>query len=242
MRKTIMLLAVVLCSMSTIAFGAQSTVVGFDGGSDGGFSGNAFFEESGGNPGGVAHHLNDSYFNELRTGAVGEPANADFLGDYSSYASVTFSFDIKTNFLNDFAGNPIARSIGIALKDRDIEGPNGPSGVYIEVGIVGVDFTGEWTTLSVTIEDPASVTLPAGWIGFGDEDPDNYWAPILPEGATFASVLASVDEFDVTGAAPGYFYSSAYWDVLIDNITVEVEGTVSVDDQRSMSSVKALYR
>jgi len=242
MRKLIMLLAVALCSMSTIAIGASSTVVGFDDGSNGGFSGNAFFEAAGGNPGGVAHHLNDSYFNDLRTGAVGEPANPDFLGDYSSYGSVTFSFDIKTNYLNDYMENPIVRSIGIALKDRDIEGPSGPSGVFFEVGLVGVAYTGEWTTLSVTIDDPASTTLPDGWIGFGDEDPDNYYAPILPAGATFASVLASVDEFDVTGAVPGYFFTSAYWDVLIDNITVEVEGTVSTEETRSLSAVKALYR
>lgn len=242
MRKLIMLLAVAVCSMSTIAIGASSTVVGFDDGSDGGFTGNAYFEATGGNPGGVAHHVGDFFFNDLRTGAVGEPANVDFLGDYSSYESVTFSFDIKTNFLNDFAGNPIARSIGIALKDRDIEGPSGPSGVFYEIGLVGVNFTPEWTTLSVTIENPMSNTLPAGWIGFGDEDPDNFYAPILPAGATFATVLAGVDEFDVTGAVPGYFFTNAFWDVLIDNITVTVEGTVSTQERSSLSAVKALYR
>jgi hypothetical protein len=240
MRRMITLLAVAICALTTIAYGASITLVGFDGGSDGGFSGNAFIEATGGNPGGVAHHFNDSFFNDLRTGASGEPANEDFLGDYSSYASVTFSFDIKTNFLNDFMGNPIARSIGIALKDRDIMGPSGASGVFFEVGLVGVNFTGEWTTLSVTIDDPMSATLPAGWIGFGDEDPNTY-APILPAGASFASVLASVDEFDVTGAVPGFFFTNAFWDVQIDNITVTWDGSVSTQT-RSWSSVKAMFR
>ena len=215
--------------------------MGFDSGTDGGFTGNAYFEEAGGNPGGVAHHLNDSFFNDLRTGAVGEPANEGFLGDYSSYVSVTFSFDIKTNSLDDFMGNPIARSIGIALKDRDIMGPSGASGVFFEVGIVGVNFTGEWTTLSVTIDDVTSETLPDGWIGFGDEDPSTY-APILPAGATFASVLAGVDEFDVTGAVPGYFFTNAYWDVLIDNVTVEVEEGGVATESTTIGQLKSLFR
>jgi hypothetical protein len=242
MRKMITLLVIAICSLSTMALGAETTVVGFDGGSDGGFTGNAFFEATGGNPGGVAHHLNDSFFNELRTGAVGEPSNDGFLGDYSSYESVTFSFDIKTNSLTDFIGNPIARPIGIALKDHDIQGPSGASGVFFELGVISVDATGEWTTLSVTIEDPMSATLPDGWIGFGDEDPNNFWAPILPAGATFATVLAGVDEFQVTGAVPGYFFGNAFFDVLIDNITVVVEEGGVATETTSLSSLKAMFR
>lgn len=241
MRKLITLLAVAICSLSVVAYGAENTIVGFEGGSNEGFTGNAFFEATGGNPGGVARHFNDSFFNDLRTGAVGEPANEGFLGDYSSYASVTFSFDIKTNFLNDFIGNPIARPIGIALKDRDITGPSGPSGVFFEIGIVGVNFTGEWTTLSVTIDDPMAADLPAGWIGFGDEDPGTF-GPILPAGASFASVLASVDEFDITGAVPGYFFTNAYWDVLIDNITVTVDDGPVATEQITFGHLKSLYR
>ena len=240
MRRIITVLAIAMCSLTTIAYGAASTIVGFDGGNNEGFTGNAFFEATGGNPGGAARHLNDSFFNDLRTGATGEPANTDFLGDYSAFTSVTFSFDIKTNMLDDFAGNPIARPIGIALKDRDIMGPSGASGVFFEIGVVGVNFTGEWTTLSVTILDPASATLPAGWIGFGDEDPTTF-APVLPAGASFASVLASVDEFDITGAVPGYFFTNAFWDVQIDNITVEWDGSVSTQT-RTWSSVKAMFR
>lgn len=241
MKRMITLVAIAILSLSTVAFGAETTTVGFDDGSDGGFIGNAYFEASGGNPGGVAHHLVESFFNDLRTGAVGEPANEGFLGDYSTYSTVTFSFDIKTNSLTDYSGGQISRLIGIALKDRDIEGPSGASGVFFEMGVVSVNATGEWTTLSVTIEDPMSATLPDGWIGFGDEDPETYM-PILPEGATFASVLAGVDEFDITGAVPGFFFGFANFDVLIDNVSVVVEEGGVATQASSLSSVKAIFK
>lgn len=215
------------CVLAATASAASTTVVGFDGGDDGGFSGNALFEATGGNPGGAARHVTDLFFNELRTGGVSEPANAAFLGDYSSYSDVEFSFDLKTNMLTDFIGNPIARPVGIMLIDRDIQGPSGPSGIFIETGIIGSNFTPDWTTMSATIADPTSTTLPAGWIGFGDEDA-NTFEPILPAGATFASVLAGVDEFRITGAVPGFFFGHANWDVQIDNISVTVPEPASL--------------
>ncbi|MCA9309993.1 MAG: hypothetical protein KDA21_02245 [Phycisphaerales bacterium] len=213
--------AIGVAVFTTAVTAAGTTVVGFDGGSNGGFTGNAVFEASGGNPGGAARHITDLFFNDLRTGGLGEPANQNFLGDYSSFTDIEFSVDVKTNMLDDFIGNPIARSVGIMLIDRDIQGPDGASGVFFELGLLGVNFTPDWTTLSVTIADPTVSGLPAGWIGFGDTDP-NTFEPILPPGATFASVLAGVDEFRVTGAVPGFFYTNAFWDVQVDNISVTV--------------------
>jgi hypothetical protein len=75
--------------------------------------------------------------------------------------------------------------------------------------------------MSVTIDDPASATLPPGWIGFGDEDPMTF-EPILPPGATFATVLAGVDQFTITGAVPGFFFTDADYDMRIDNVAVTV--------------------
>ena len=217
------------CLFTSSAFSATTTVAGFDEGSNDGFMGNALFEAAGGNPGGAARHVTDLFFNELRTGALGEPANPAFLGDYSSYTDVEFSVDVKTNMLDDFIGNPIARPVGVMLIDRDIQGPDGASGVFFEMGILGVGFTPDWTNLSVTIADPTSPTLPAGWIGFGDTDL-NTFEPKLPAGASFASVLAGVDEFRITGAVPGFFFGSAFWDVQVDNIAVTVPepGTASL--------------
>ncbi len=239
MRKMATFMAIAVFSFALEASAASSTMVGFDGGDPSGFSGNALFEATDGNPGGAARHVTDLFFNELRTGAVGEPANPAFLGDFSAFPSVTISVDVRTNMLTDFIGNPIVRSIGVSFKDRDITGPSGPSGVFFELGLIGESITPGWTTYAVTIDDPTSATLPPGWIGFGDEDPGTF-EPILPAGATFASVLASVDEFQVTGAVPGFFYGFAFWDVQIDNITL-MTGPVSVEP-RSWTSLKALYR
>ena len=65
--------------------------------------------------------------------------------------------------------------------------------------------------------------MPAGWIGFGAEDP-NTFEPILPQGSTSTSVLASVDEMWITGAVPGFFFSNAIFDVRIDNVALETDG------------------
>ena len=204
-----------------------STVVGFDGGSNGGFQGNAFFEPIGGNPDGRARHLSpDLFFNDLRTGAIGEPTNAAFLGDYSAFTDITLSFDMRVDTLRDELGNQITRSIGIKLIDRDIQGTSGSSGVFFELDLISESRQDGWTTLSVTIADPTQAALPAGWIGFGEENPITF-EPVLPAGATFASVLASVDEMHITGAVPGFFFRAASFDVSIDNISLVVPAPAS---------------
>ncbi len=212
--------AALTCLSTTTAFAASTTVAGFDGGSDDGFIGNAFFVPTGGNPGGNAHHAASLFFNDLRTGGVGEPANPSFLGDYSPFAEVTLGFDVKTFSLADFIGNQIVRTIGIRLVNRDIQGPDGDSGVFYDAGLIGLDPNPDWETRSVTF-DPTSSTLPPGWIGFGDTDP-NTFEPLLPPGVTFGDILAGVDEFAVTGAVPGFFFTDAFYDVRLDNISVLV--------------------
>src|SRR5262245_24132970 len=168
---------------------AMTTVAGFDGGSDSGFQGNALFEASGGNPGGVAHTNDLVEFPSLRTGAIGEPSNPGFLGDYSGFSNVSFSVDVKTVSLQDFFGDEISRPFGVMLIDRDIQGTDGPSGVYFQLGELGVNFNPDWTSYSVTIANPASPTMPAGWIGFGSTNMQTFETE-LPAGATFATVLA----------------------------------------------------
>jgi hypothetical protein len=225
MKKTTFITAAAIAAISMLAspsYAASNALVGFDGGTNDGFQGNAYFEATGGNPGGNAHHLAPDFFGtSLRTGALGEPANPSFLGDYSSFDEVTFELELRVDVLRDFIGNPIFREIGIALRDRDIQGPSGASGVFFTLDVIGESLQPDWTNLSVTIDDPTSPTLPAGWIGFGDEDP-NTFEPILPAGATFATVLAGVDEFEITTFVPGYFYTSANTDIRIDNIRVTV--------------------
>jgi hypothetical protein len=209
-----------LCTMPAAALAASSTLVGFDGGSDGGFTGNAFFEANNGNPGGNAHFLIENFGIELRTGGIGEPVNPGFIGDYSGFGQITFGFDVKVNSLV-FGGNQIAREIGIELLDRDIQGPDGASGIFFLLDYISLATHGDWTTLSVTIDDPTQAELPDGWIGFGDYDPETF-EPILPDGATFASVLAGADEFRVTSYQPGWFYGFTDFNVQVDNVFVTV--------------------
>ena len=207
--------------LSLPVLGQSSTSVGFDGGNDEGFIGNAFFESTGGNPGGKARHLVVNFFTSLRTGGIGEPLNPAFVGDYSASGPVTFSLDVRVDVLTSTTGLPIQRPLGIALIDRDIQGPSGPSGVFFTLGVLSSSVQSNWTTLAVTIDDPTSTTLPPGWVGFGDEDP-NTFEPILPAGASFATVLAGVDSFEITGAVPGFFFGFANFDVRIDNVAVEL--------------------
>lgn len=223
--RLVLLSAALLSAHGSFALAQSSTVVGFDGGSNGDFTGNFFFEPTGGNPDGSAHLFLTTFFPSLRTGDVGGPANMNFLGDYSSFGDVTFSMDVKVDMLTDFIGNPTFRPLGIALVDRDVLGPSGPSGVFFELAVLSESGQANWTALSVTIDDPTATTLPPGWIGFGDDDPSTF-APILPAGATFASVLASVDEVRITGAVPGFFFSNANFDMRIDNVAVTLPGGI----------------
>ena len=220
-------IAVAITGLAGMAHAAENTVATFDGGSNDGFSGNALFEPTGGNPGGVARTDGQINFTSLRTGGVGEPSNAGFLGDYSGFTNVSFSVDVKTNSLTDFIGNQSFRPIGVRLINRDIQGDSGPAGVYFQLGTLSVFDNPEWTTLSVLIEDPTSTTLPAGWAGFGSEDP-NTFAPQLPAGSTFADILANVTEFQISGAVPGFFFGPVFADYSIDNISVTVPAPAGV--------------
>ncbi len=211
---------VVLCvSLCATEINADVTV-GFDGGDPSGFIGNAVFESVGGNPGGNAH-INQGgpfFFPEIRTGGLGEPSNPAFLGDFSAFNQVTIGFDVRVDSITDFIGNEIPRPFGIMLIDRDIMGPSGPSGVFFETPALSASIQDDWTNYSVSF-DPRSTELPDGWIGFGDEDM-NTFEPIFPEGASFASVLAGVDEFRLTGGVPGFFFNDAFFDVRIDNVSI----------------------
>jgi hypothetical protein len=201
------------------ASAVSTTSVGFDGGSDGGFVGNAFFEDTGGNPGGNAHFFVQAFGLSLRTGEPGNPVNDGFVGDYTLFPSVTFSVDIQVNSITNFFGGQIAREIGITLLDNDIQGPSGPAGVYVPLAVISAATTSDWTTLAVTIEDTSSTMLPPGWIGFGDEDP-NTFEPILPDGVTFTSLLAGIDVFQLTTFVPGFFFTDANYDVRVGNLSV----------------------
>lgn len=43
---------------------------------------------------------------------------------------------------------------------------------------------------------------------------------MLPEGATFATVLAGVDEFHMTTIEPGFAFGFTIFDLRVDNVSV----------------------
>ena len=211
---------------------ADTTTVGFDGGNADGFVGNFVFDAAGGNPGGTARMVPvGNQFPSLRT-----TTNSALIGDFSSFDSVTFGFDVRVDSITDFIGNEIFRPLGFRLVDNDIQGGSGSSGVFFEIRDefgdpipLGAVIQDDWTHYEVTIGDLTAAALPPGWIGFGEEDP-NTFEPILPNGASFATVLAGVDSFELSGAVPGFFFNDANFDIRIDNITVT---TTSVPEPTS---------
>jgi hypothetical protein len=200
-----------------------TTVVGFDGGSNGEFQGNAFFEATMGNPGGNAHFLLKTFGIELRTGSPGGPSNSNFLGDYQASGLVTVGVDVQVNTIN-FFGTEVGRNLGFVFVDHDVVGPGGPAGLWFGLGEISANATSNWTHFELTIDD-FPVVLPQGWIGFGDEDPMTF-TPILPVGATFASVLSGVDEFRISTFEPGFFYGFTNFDVRVDNVSITVGSSV----------------
>jgi MYXO-CTERM domain-containing protein len=145
--------------------------------------------------------------------------NQDFLGDLTRYgSSIEVSIDIKTNSIASFNGE-VPRELVVEFRDYD--NPNGLpwTSAWYTLGVIGSNFNPEWTTFSVIIDDTSALDLPAGWGGYGDEDP-NTFEPILPEGRTFASVLESVDELAFTTFVPGFFFGFTSMDLQIDNISI----------------------
>ncbi|HQY89569.1 MAG TPA: hypothetical protein PK402_13030 [Tepidisphaeraceae bacterium] len=171
-----------------------------------------------GNPGAHLQVINtDTFGLNLRN-----DSNAEVLGDYTSKfaGGVNLSVDIKAESIQ-FFGDEVGRDVAVELVDFNPEGSDYPwTSVWYNLGTIqATPAESDWQTLSVTIADPSSTSLPAGWGGYGAEDPVTF-EPILPADRTFASVLASVDEVRFTTFVPGFFFGFTNFDVRYDNVTV----------------------
>ncbi len=141
--------------------------------------------------------------------------NQAFLGDYTQSGTVTLGIDVLASTIT-FEGREVPRQMVVQLIDYDNPAGDAPyTSVWYDLGTIQAG-TG-WQHLSVTIGDTSSTTLPAGWGGDGATVGDG---PGLPDGRTFADVLASVDEVRFTTAVPGYLYGYTYYDVSVDNISI----------------------
>lgn len=173
-----------------------------------------FERPTGGNPG---EHLE---FIMVDTFGVNlhNDSNPAVLGDYARFGTVTLGVDVKAESIQYF-GSEVERHVVVELLDLNAPGSDYPwTSVWYDLGTISAA-QNAWQTFSVTIADPTATALPAGWGGYGAEDPVTF-EPILPADRTFASVLASVDEVRFTTFVPGYFYGFTNYDLRYDNVNV----------------------
>ena len=207
------------CVVAAAAAFAQPVVVTFADGTQGwegpqGPGGATQIVATGGNP----DERFRTVFNNFGI-TFSNDVNSAFLGDYSRFSSVTISFDIKVDRV-EFFGQPVTRPLLIDLRDNDPpESPYPWNSVYFSFPPIDGATDVGWQTRSVTITDTESQTLPSGWRGYGDEDPQTF-EPRLPPGVTFADVISSVETIAITTLEPGYFFGFTDFDVSVDNITI----------------------
>lgn len=196
---------------------AQDTTVTFDQGFEGwvgpsGDAGATTLEPKGGHPGAHARIVFNDFGITFRNSS--HPA---FVGDFGQYDSITLSIDVKVEDIS-MLGNPVPRSLIVDFRSISLAADGYPwTSVWHELTLMqsGQD----WATYSVTV-DPRSTTLPDGWAGYGAEDPDTA-EPMLPDGVTFADVMATTEEMAFTTLVPGFVFGFADHDVRIDNIRIQ---------------------
>lgn len=150
-------------------------------------------------------------------------ASNPLIGDVSRHGGeLRVQVDVRVFALRNFFGNRIPPSyFPLVLQLVDVGDPNDfeddASVYYVGAGLP-TEGAG-WQTRNFVIPDPTSATLPDGWGGTGYEDPDTFELR-LPDGRTYADVLASVDEVRLTTFVPGYFYGFNFWEVGFDNVEI----------------------
>lgn len=211
--------AAVMASLATLALPALAdTTTTFDNGLEGwSISGRTDINPTGGNPGANLNGLLIDVF-----GAdIRNETNDAFRGDLTRYGMFELSMDIKVNSITFGAGNEVPRDLVVELRDNTNNNGLPYTSVWFNLGTLQAQPGGDndWQTYSVVIDDPFETALPAGWGGFGDEDPTTF-EPILPADRTFTSVLQSVDSVHFTTFVPGFFFGFTNFDIQVDNITI----------------------
>ncbi|PZQ09999.1 MAG: PEP-CTERM sorting domain-containing protein [Rhodanobacter denitrificans] len=207
---------VVLGLLTAPLVSAQTATVTFDAGWDGwagpqGSGGATTIEAEGGNPGAHAHTVFNNFGITFST-----DANTAFLGDYGTATSVTLSVDVKVDSIT-MIGSPVPRTLVLDVRSYSLAQDGYPwTSVWYPLALL--ESGQDWARYAVTF-DPRATALPAGWGGYGAEDPVTF-EPRLPDGVTFADVLAQVESLAFTTLEPGMFYGFADFDLRIDNLHV----------------------
>lgn len=197
-----------LVALGSVA--AQTTVVTFDDG-DEGWTGNATIEAEGGNPGANAHFLVEAFGMELRN-----DSNPAFIGDLTGSDTASVGVDLKVDSIV-FDGNEVSRNLIVEFRSSALAADGYPyASVWTNLGKIQAG--PDWGSYMVKFA-PGDVNLPAGWGGYGAEDPVTY-EPVLPPGVTFADVMANTDELAFTTIQPGYMYGFTTFDARMDNLRI----------------------
>lgn len=209
--------AAILAMTAAAAGGVETTVVTFDNGWEGwngtqGPGGSSGILPTGGNPGAHARTVFNNFGIEWWTNT-----NTAFVGDLTRYQSVTISIDVKVEGIW-FFGSPVSRNLILDFRSFSL-GQNGYPWSSVWFNLATMQGGQDWATYSVTF-DPNALALPAGWGGYGDEDP-NTFEPVLPANLTYADVMANVEQLAFTTYEPGWFYGFTDFDIRIDNIRIE---------------------
>lgn len=209
--KAMLLASVALAAPLALATtAARTTIVTFDEGAEG-WNGNATVEPDGGNPGANAHFLVEAFGIELRN-----DSNPAFIGDLSGEDAVSVGLDIKVDSIL-FNGSEVSRNLVVEFRSHVLAADGYPyASVWTPLG--EIQAAPGWATYAVEFA-PAAADLPAGWGGYGAEDPVTY-EPVLPPGVTFADVMANVDELAFTTFEPGFMYGFTDFDVRMDNLRI----------------------
>lgn len=212
--------AVLLSSPALAVTNVTSTFANNDAsgwtGSNGGGGVGTFIDSTDGTPAPSLRTQFEDFFLTFENGS------AAWAGDYTAQGPFTFSVGVNSRLVN-FFGQDVTRDLVLEL--RDLDNPNGGypwTSVYYALGEIGtnsVNGAPGWNTLSVTVADPTSAALPAGWGGYGDENANA--EPILPPGRTFANVLAGVDEAALITLRPGFVSGFVNYDLALDNISLQ---------------------
>ncbi len=172
-------------------------------------SGGTTIEAKGGNP--AAHAYTNAGLYEL-TYWIDDifGGTSPFLGNLAQHESITFSIDVKVESIA-VKGTEVTRPLIVSFRRYSSN-----ASVWHVLGELheGQD----WTTYTVTF-DPRETALPQGWGGTGADDPET-GAPILPNGVTFTSVLAEVNEATVFAQIPYQSYDPADFKLRIDNLRI----------------------
>ena len=194
-----------------LSAGAQTATVTYDNGGEG-WDGNAPIDPAGGNPGANAHFEIETF--GIRQGTETHPA---FVGNLTQSSSITIGLDAIATSIT-YLGNEVSRHMIVEFRSSTLAQNGYPyTSVWYNMGVIEAGT--QWNHYSVTVA-PGSATLPAGWGGYGDEDPDTF-EPRLPPGVTFADVMASVDSVEFSTFEPGYFYGFTIFDARFDNLSIE---------------------